>query len=889
MMHWKGRAVLSLFMLVAAVSTKAMACGKQGTCDLTDSSISWNEGIPMNGEWQFYWKQLLTPEDLRQGKGQLTGYLSPDADWRITDFAGADLHSAPYATYHIQFNVSSPDPLTIRFPRFPSAAVLWVNEQKIASIGQLSTEGKEPLARQRIVFHSFIPKQGTNTLTIELSNHSYYFHSGMGGVVIGKPEVVQNEFQSILIRDALTFGAILIMAFYHFYLWWIRRSRRAPLYFGLFCFAMGLRSLGVGQGQILSHWFPNAPLELQLKIEYLSIAVPSFALLLLVRDLYPKEFPKRIAYPLASLALFWVLLISVTTGDIFPESLRAFQVLVLIAGTSITVSLITAAIRRSEGALIFLLGFGSLFGASVVDILVTMNVFQAPPIAHIGTFALVFFQAILLSRRFDKAFDQAEQAEKEVRFLNEGLERMVKERTDQVNIILRNVSSGFLLIDRQGILQPGFTDSCHKLIGVNLTPGARLSDMLPLDNKTKAMLRETIIQVFDDCLPTEVSLAQLPYPVPIGGRMLGISGAALRDDTGRLWAILFTITDVTRLQEAEKKIAYNEMLIGILREQAAFKVFLEDFRKEIQLALAALQSNNQAATRNLLHTMKGNLGIFGMRQLADYIHEVEGRELVTVETIQELSQRMESLLDENKDLLGLDKKDLIFEVRREDYNDIISWGARNLDARHYQELTRLLKRSCQKPIRTYIGPLQTTVEMLGHKLDKCVECEIIGADMHVDESIAPVLRNLVHLIRNSVDHGIEPIEERGSKSRTGKIKLAFTQTDRELEIQVEDDGRGLNAETIRDKAKKLGLLSGDGRDLTEDEIFRFIFSQGFSTADEVSDISGRGVGMSAILEAVEELSGTLQIVSKKGLGLQVIIKIPLHAETPAAQGLPRVV
>jgi HPt (histidine-containing phosphotransfer) domain-containing protein len=888
MMHWMGRAVLGLFIL-AAVSSKAWACGKQGVCDLTGSGTSWDESIPVMGEWQFFWKQLLTPEDLRLGKGQLTGYLSPDADWRITDFAGADLHSVPYATYHIQFLVSAADPLTIRFPRLPSAAVLWVNDQKVASIGQLSTEGKEALAGQRVVFHSFVPNQGLNTITIQLSNYSYYFHSGMGGVAIGRPEIVQSEFQSIMVRDALTFGAILIMAFYHFYLWWIRRSRMAPLYFGLFCFAMGLRSLGVGQGQILSHWFPNSPLELQLKIEYLSIAIPSFALLLLVRDLYPKEFPKWVAYPLAAAAFLWVLLILLTTAEIFPKSLRPYQILLMISGCSIITALITAAVRKSEGAIIFLLGFGSLFGASVVDILVTMNFFHSPPLAHIGTFAMVFFQAILLSRRFDKAFDQAEQAEKEVRFLNEGLERIVKERTDQVNIILRNVSSGFLLIDRQGILQPGFTDSCHKLIGVNLTPGARLSDMLPLDKQTKAMLRETIIQVFDDCLPTEVSLAQIPYPLPISGRMLGISGAALRDDTGRLWAILFTITDVTRLQEAEKKIAYNEMLIGILREQVAFKVFLEDFRKEIQLALVALQANNQGGARNLLHTMKGNLGIFGMRQLAEFIHEIEGRELVTVADINELSQKMESLLDENKGLLGLDKKDLTFEVRLEDYNEIMGWASRNLDARHYQELTRLLKRSCQKPIRTYIGPLQSTIEMLGNKLDKCVECEITGADMHVDESFAPVLRNLIHLIRNSVDHGIEPPEARGAKSRTGKIMLAFTQTDKELEIRVEDDGRGLNAEAIKDKAKKLGLITGDGRDLTEDEVHRLIFSQGFSTADEVSDISGRGVGMSAILEAVEDLSGTLQINSKKGLGLQVIIRIPLQAESYAEPGLPRVV
>lgn len=102
---------------------------------------------------------------------------------------------------------------------------------------------------------------------------------------------------------------------------------------------------------------------------------------------------------------------------------------------------------------------------------------------------------------------------------------------------------------------------------------------------------------------------------------------------------------------------------------------------------------------------------------------------------------------------------------------------------------------------------------------------------------------------------------------------------------MEDDGRGLNAEIIKHKAKSLGLLAGDGNELSEEEIFRFIFAQGFSTAEEVSDISGRGVGMSAILESVEELSGKLQITSKAGQGVKVQIEIPLPKDDLTSQRL----
>ncbi len=139
MIDWMRRATLSLFVLSALVSKDTFACGKQGFCDLTGSSISWNEGILLNGEWQFYWKQLLTPDEVQQGKGQLTGYLAPDVDWWATDFSGAILHSEPFATYHMNFEVSSTDPLTIKFPRLPSAVIFWVNGEKVGTIGQLST------------------------------------------------------------------------------------------------------------------------------------------------------------------------------------------------------------------------------------------------------------------------------------------------------------------------------------------------------------------------------------------------------------------------------------------------------------------------------------------------------------------------------------------------------------------------------------------------------------------------------------------------------------------------------------------------------------------------------------------------------------------------------
>ncbi len=855
-----------------------MACANSGLCDLSTGSPRFDLGVLLKGEWQFYWQQLLSPQDIEQGKGTLSGYLSPDVDWIDANLPGIDMHAGSFATYHLNFNLSGHEPMTLWFPRMPSAVRVWLNGQVIQTIGELSTDGKEATARQRQFLHTFIPKSGVNTITIEISNYSFAYHGWVGGIVIGKPEPLRDSLVDRIVRDAISFGAILIMAFYHFYLWWMRKIRLSPLYFGSFCLAVGLRSLVAGQGQIMAQVFPETPLELQLKIEYIGIAIGLAALTLLVHDLYPREFKKYVAYPIAAIAGAWALLILGSSGNIFPRFLRFFQLLVAFAGTWEIISLVVASLRRREGAVIFLMGFGIFFTTGLADILSAMEITESPPMSHIGTFALIFFQSILLSKRFDRAFDQAERAEREVRVLNEGLEQKVKERTEEINVILRNVSSGFLLINRNGKLRSGFTESCHQLLDTRLKAGDALVEILKVDQSTKQMLRGAVAQVYENFLPLDVALSQIPSRVKVAQRTLGISGAALVDSAERPEAILFTITDVSELQEAERSILHNEMLIHILRERASFRVFLEDFRKEIAQSLSAIESGCDREVRNLLHTMKGNLGAFGMHQMAEMIHEMEGRSHVKADDIRQLSLSVDSLLRDNESLLELEEKSAKFELPQEDYDAIIDWGTANLDSRQRQELRLMLKRACQKPIRSYVGPLKSTAEALGKRLGKTLKCQILGADMHVDETLSPLLRNLVHLVRNAVDHGIEMPEDRGDKGEQGQIVIDFKKSAQTLRISVKDDGCGLNTLAIKAKAKKLGLLPNQDQNLSDEEIYRFIFAPGFSTAEEVSDISGRGVGMSSISAVVEELSGTLKVESRLGLGVSVLIEVPLSRE-----------
>ncbi len=181
------------------------------------------------------------------------------------------------------------------------------------------------------------------------------------------------------------------------------------------------------------------------------------------------------------------------------------------------------------------------------------------------------------------------------------------------------------------------------------------------------------------------------------------------------------------------------------------------------------------------------------------------------------------------------------------------------------------------PIRATFERFRRLVHDLARDLHKEVELTIEGADTELDKSVIDQLNDpLMHLIRNSMDHGIEPPETRlaASKRRSATIHLSARHSGASVLISVADDGGGIDAEAVRNRAIEKGLVAADAQ-LTEAEIFAFILAPGFSTARQVTDVSGRGVGMDVVRRSVEALRGTIDIASKSGNGTSVTLRLPL--------------
>lgn len=211
-------------------------------------------------------------------------------------------------------------------------------------------------------------------------------------------------------------------------------------------------------------------------------------------------------------------------------------------------------------------------------------------------------------------------------------------------------------------------------------------------------------------------------------------------------------------------------------------------------------------------------------------------------------------------------------------DEMLSKAVANLDLVTADLQTSVMKTRMQ-PIKKVFGRFPRVVRDLARSLNKEVVLELIGEETDLDKNLVEALADpLVHLVRNAVDHGIEHPDVRVSKgkSREGSILLAAEQEGDHILLTISDDGHGMDPELLRRKAVEKGLMEKEAADrLSRSECFDLIFAPGFSTKTEISDVSGRGVGMDVVKTKIAQLNGSVSVDSTLGKGSRIEIKVPL--------------
>ncbi|MEW6264974.1 MAG: chemotaxis protein CheA [Thermodesulfobacteriota bacterium] len=264
--------------------------------------------------------------------------------------------------------------------------------------------------------------------------------------------------------------------------------------------------------------------------------------------------------------------------------------------------------------------------------------------------------------------------------------------------------------------------------------------------------------------------------------------------------------------------------------------------------------------------------------LVEQRHVQEVREkrqkAVEITSLRVPSERLDKLVDLVGEMVTVQARLSQVAARRKD-PELLSV------AEEVERLTSELRDNAMStrmvPIGTLFNKFGRLVRDLSQALGKEVELVSEGAETELDKTVIERLNDpLVHLLRNSIDHGLEPPEARlaAGKPSKGIMRVAAAHSGATVLISVNDDGAGLDAGRIRAKAVERGLI-GPESDLSENELFNLIFHPGFSTAEKVTGVSGRGVGMDVVKKNIESLKGGIEISSRKGLGTQVVLKLPL--------------
>ena len=211
-------------------------------------------------------------------------------------------------------------------------------------------------------------------------------------------------------------------------------------------------------------------------------------------------------------------------------------------------------------------------------------------------------------------------------------------------------------------------------------------------------------------------------------------------------------------------------------------------------------------------------------------------------------------------------------------DEAMSKAVSNLDVVTADLQTAVMKTRMQ-PIKKVFGRFPRLVRDLARQLKKEINLELVGEETDLDKNLVEALADpLVHLVRNAVDHGVEMPDEReaAGKVRSGRVVLSAEQEGDHILLSISDDGKGMDPAILRAKAVEKGLMDKDAADrLSESDCYNLIFAPGFSTKTEISDVSGRGVGMDVVKTKISQLNGSINIYSAKGQGSKIVIKVPL--------------
>lgn len=587
-----------------------------------------------------------------------------------------------------------------------------------------------------------------------------------------------------------------------------------------------------------------------------------------------------------------------------------------LAYTIFLVHLLLKELREgSKDLKIIIYGLVLTGAAGVFDILTELKVNNySRDLSHYGIFVLSLCMICFLGLRHARMYDEVKAANVEltrskeyIEAINKDLDRKVIEKTSAIRSLFDNAEQGFLSISEDLKVKNEYSYKCCEIFGGDIN-GESLPKLIGGGNQEQEKFINTLLQkVFTlrNEAKQEVYLSLLPAELNINGKLINIAYKMIDKQTAASKTdcmVIFTdVTDKHLLEERlenERSILKMAVMVvaahnDFVNAVCEYKDFCENSIDKIVNSDMEIESKYAEIFR-AVHTFKGTFSQLELQHTTKKLHDFETtidhfmRTRSGVEELQGLlltnkpGEWLEEDFDILREVLGerylkLDKLVIAEESKFVQIeNKILDLYSGSEGLALVKELKKLRSRSIKEMLRHY----PEYCKRLSERMDKPInDFDIQGSDIAVNPDIYSGLsKAMVHIFRNILDHGIETTDERvrSGKPEAGSITCNIKADEEKIEIITCDDGAGIDIESIREKAARDHiLLSEEAAAASDEEVMQILFSDGFTTADQVTEFSGRGVGLAALKAEVERLHGSIEITSRKGQGTCFHITVPV--------------
>jgi two-component system chemotaxis sensor kinase CheA len=492
----------------------------------------------------------------------------------------------------------------------------------------------------------------------------------------------------------------------------------------------------------------------------------------------------------------------------------------------------------------------------------------------------------MLGASFNRMVLELSSSYEQLQALNRTLEQKVELRTLELaarnrdmRVVLDNVDQGFITLSPDGVMaseRSAVVERWFGECGVRETFWQYLARTAP---SFAAFFEQAWEQLASGVLPDEVALAQLPSRLTAMESTFDLRYLPFMREE-RLEGVLVVVADITsellRQREEAEFTELTQALRCMMLDRRGFTAFLAEASDTVELVSKRAETTEPVVLKNALHTLKGNAGQMGLTLVAAFCHDLEeelangGR--LAAESVARLSKRWQDVNARVVQFFGTGERNTI-EISDRDYAELIALLSRSADTQALQQVLCWQLEPASRSLRRLADQALSLAKRLGKgDLEVDVEATLVRLDPEV---FAAFFSDLGHIARNAVDHGIESVEERRAAGKPAKGRLVFSAKlhGRSLIFELTDDGAGIDWEALRKKGGELGLPAGSPA-----ELLAVLCRPGVTTRSEVTQISGRGVGMSAVKQRVEAMHGTLEVESLRGIGTKWRITLPWAPE-----------